>query len=238
MKIGVSAFAWTTRMEERHLDLLDGLRAGGLDAVEIPIFDPATIDAARIRRAFDAADLECTVCAILPQHVNPISEDAAERKLAHAHLERLSETVAELGARRFGGPLYAPIGYRTGRRRTQAEWEWAVEAFQSMTPPLDANGLELAIEPVNRGETFFLNTAVDAAALCDAIGHPRVGVLIDTCHANIEEKNIAAAVRSLGPRLRHMHMSENDRRFSGDRGGAEGHWLRRHFDDRGLRIFR
>ena len=49
----------------------------------------------------------------------------------------------------------------------------------------------LAIEPLNRVETFFLNTAADAAALCDEVGHPNVGILFDMFHPNIEEKNIA-----------------------------------------------
>jgi len=58
-------------------------------------------------------------------------------------------------------------------------------------------------------------TAADAKALCDAISHPRVGVTIDTFHANIEEKNIANATRSLRHCLRHVHASENDRGLLG-----------------------
>lgn len=69
---------------------------------------------------------------------------------------------------------------------------------------------------MNRSETFFLRTAREALALCEAVGHPRVGVTIDTFHANIEEKNIAVAVHSLRNRLRHMHISENDRSLIGE----------------------
>ncbi|MGA2673835.1 MAG: sugar phosphate isomerase/epimerase family protein [Terracidiphilus sp.] len=215
MKIGVSAFAWTTKLNQSHLSLLARIREHGLDGFEIPIFDPAEIDAARLRQAFEANHLECTVCAILPDGVNPISPDASVRKKSLAHLKRCIETTAELGAHRIGGPLFAPIGYLPGRRRTQNEWNWAVECFQALGDLLDANEITLAIEPVNRSETFFLMTASEADEFCTAIGHPRVGVLIDTFHANIEEKNIAAAVRSLGPRLKHLHASENDRGLLG-----------------------
>jgi D-psicose/D-tagatose/L-ribulose 3-epimerase len=38
-----------------------------------------------------------------------------------------------------------------------------------------------------------------------------VGILFDTFHANIEEKNIAAGYRTLGKRLKHVHTCENDR---------------------------
>lgn len=215
MKIGVSAFAWTTKVDEAHLDILAAIREHGLGGCEIPMFDPAALDAAMIRRAFERNELECTVCAILPAGLNPISPDASVRQSALAHLLRCVATCAELGAHTIGGPLYAPIGYLPGRRRTQDELAWAVECFQALGDALDAHRITLAIEPVNRSESFFLTTAAEASAFCDAVGHPRIGVLIDTFHANIEEKNTADAVRSLGKRLRHLHMSENDRGLLG-----------------------
>jgi D-psicose/D-tagatose/L-ribulose 3-epimerase len=123
--------------------------------------------------------------------------------------------TASLGAKLLGGPLYAPIGYFTGQRPTADEWRWATEAFQSVGETLNACDVTLSIEPVNRSETFFLRTAKEALALCQAVDHPRIGVTIDTFHANIEEKNPAGAVRSLGDHLRHMHISENDRSLLG-----------------------
>lgn len=215
MKIGVSAFAWTTRFENRHLAILDGLREHGIEALELGLFDPAAFDVTRIRSAFASANVECTICAILPSAVNPIGPDAAARKRAHEYLQRVVETSAELGATRLGGPLYAPIGYAIDRRRNKDEWQWAIEAFQALGPVLDAHQVTLALEPVNRAESLFLNTAADAAALVDAIAHPRIGVLIDTFHANIEEKNTASACLALGARLRHLHISENDRGLIG-----------------------
>ena len=46
-------------------------------------------------------------------------------------------------------------------------------------------------------------------------GHPRIGVTLDTFHANIEEKSIPDAVLSLGKSLKHFHASENDRGLLG-----------------------
>ena len=215
MKIGVSAFAWTTQLNQTHLNLFPSLRERGIEGFEIPMFDPAILNRKALRQAFEANDLECTVCAILPAGINPISADAAERKRALTHLVHCLETAAEIGAHRVGGPLYAPIGYLPGRRRTQEEWKWAVECFQALGDVLDANDITLGIEPVNRSETFFLNTTAEASAFCDEVADARVGILIDTFHANIEEKNLAAAVRSAGTRLKHVHASENDRGLLG-----------------------
>jgi D-psicose/D-tagatose/L-ribulose 3-epimerase len=215
MKIGVSAFAWTTNFGPSHRELLSKIRKHGLEAFEIPMFDPAKLATTEIRRAFEASGLECTVCAILPTGINPISPDATVRKKSLAHLVHCVETSAALGAHLLGGPLYAPIGYLPGRRRNADEWNWAVEAFQALGDTLEANDITLSIEPVNRSETFFLMTASDGMALCDAVGHSRVGVTIDTFHANIEEKNIPDAARSLGKCLKHVHASENDRGLLG-----------------------
>ena len=215
MKIGVSAFAWTAEFRSRHLALVPAVRAMGLSALEIPMFDPARLDAAGIRRAFDASDLECTVCAILPRGINPISPEEDVRRKSLQHLLRCVETSAAMGATLLGGPLYAPIGYLPGHRPSRDEFLWAVEAFQALGPSLDAHQLTLSIEPVNRSESFFLRTAADARLLCEAVGHPRIGVTIDTFHANIEECSLVAAATSLGSRLKHIHASENDRGLLG-----------------------
>ena len=215
MKIGVSAFAWTQNFTSSHLNLIPQMRAHGLDGFEIPMFNPADLPAREIRTVFEANNLECTVCAILPKDINPISPDASVRRKSVAHLVACVETTKELGAHLLGGPLFAPIGYLPGHRRNQNEWDWAIEFFQALEVALETNDITLSIEPVNRSETFFLTKASDAQALCKAIGNPRVGITIDTFHANIEEKNILDAIALLGPSLKHMHLSENDRGLLG-----------------------
>lgn len=215
MKIGVSAFAWTSEFTESYCSVLPKLRENGIRALEIPMFEPHKISASSLRRALEENDLECTVCAILPAGVNPVSADASVRDLSFTHLVDCVEKAAELNAKLLGGPLFAPIGYLPGHRPNQEEWNWAVEAFQKLGDTLNANNMTLSIEPVNRSETFFLRTAIEAKAFCDTINDPRIGVTVDTFHANIEEKNIEDAILSLGSRLKHVHASENDRGLLG-----------------------
>ena len=215
MKIGVSAFAWTASFTESHLRLLPQVRDYGFSAFEVPMFVPAELPVAALRRAFETTGLDCTVCAILPPAINPISPDPATRRRSRAHLAECIEVAAQLGAHLLGGPLYAPIGYLPGHRPTPDEWKWAVEMFQSLGDLLDQFSLTLSLEPVNRSETFFLRTAAETKALCGAIAHPAVGVTLDTFHANIEEKSLSAAVISLQSQLKHLHVSENDRGLLG-----------------------
>lgn len=215
MKLGVNSFLWTAQFGPSWFHLLPRVRSLGFDAFEIPVFDPGQLDAAATRRELEANQLDCTICAILPPGLSPIDPDAGVREKTLKHLARCVEFTAEMGPNLLSGPVYAPVGYLAGRRRTAEEWRWAIECFQGLGPVLEANGVTLAIEPLNRFEGYFLNTASDAAELCDAVGNPRIGVLLDTFHANIEEKSIPAACRLLGPRLRHVHACENDRGIPG-----------------------
>ena len=224
MKLGISGFAWTSKFEERHLRLATAVKEMGFDAFEAAMFDPKDLPIGQIRRAFEAVDVELTVCAILPAGINPISPDAMVRERSVQHLIRCVEATSELGARLIGGPLYAPIGYLPEHRPTDQEWEWAVETFAIVGDALDRCDVDLSIEPVNRSETFFIRTAQDAKELCQRVGHPRIGVTIDTFHANIEELEIPAAIEFLGPHLKHIHASENDRGILG-RGHVDFHGI-------------
>jgi D-psicose/D-tagatose/L-ribulose 3-epimerase len=144
-----------------------------------------------------------------------ISDSPDIRQRTRQHLEDVAKAAADAGVGIVAGPLYSPVGYLPGRRRTSDEWKWAVEGFQSIGDTLAAQKVTFAIEPLNRFETYFLNTAADAARLSEQIGHPNIGILFDTFHANIEEKNIAAGYRTVGRQLKHVHTCENDRGIPG-----------------------
>ena len=211
MKVGVSAFAWTSNFGASHLELLPVIRELGLQGIEVPMSNPEALQVGSIREACERNELTCTVCAILPKQCNPISPEREARLRAIQHLKQCIEATAAMGAKLLGGPLFAPTGYLPDHRPTKDEWSWATEAFQSLGDKLNAYDLTLSIEPVNRSETLFLRTAEEAIQLCELIGNPRIGVTIDTFHANIEERSITGAIRSLGRHLKHIHASENDR---------------------------
>jgi len=215
MRIAANTLLWTAGFGPEHLPLLGKLKAEGFDGVEISRFDFDGFPAAEIRKELEANGLGCTFCSALTGTTSLVSDDAAVRRKAREFLIRGIETAAELGAGIFTGPFCAPVGYLPGRRRTDEEWKLAVEGLQSLGQTLEACGVTLTVEPLNRFETYFLNTAADGAKLCDEVGHPRVAILFDTFHANIEEKDLGAAIRTLGKHLKHFHACENDRGIPG-----------------------
>jgi D-psicose/D-tagatose/L-ribulose 3-epimerase len=211
MKVGISAFAWTSNFDTSHLALLPLIKKLGLGGAEVPMFDPAKLPVREIRHEFLNNGLECTACAILPVAYNPISPNRSTRRNAIDHLTRCVEATAAMGSKLLAGPLYAPIGYLPPHRPTADEWSWAAETFQALIHILESYDVMLAIEPVNRSETFFLRTAQDTKRLCEIVNDPRVGATLDTFHANIEERSIPTATHCLGKHLKHVHISENDR---------------------------
>ena len=111
--------------------------------------------------------------------------------------------------------MYLPVGELPGRRRTDSEWSWALDEYRLLAARIRGSGTRLALEPLNRFETYFLNTAEDARRLCDSVADQSIGILFDTFHANIEEENIVAALGSLGRHLINVHLSENNRGVPG-----------------------
>jgi D-psicose/D-tagatose/L-ribulose 3-epimerase len=215
MKFGVNTFIWSARFDRSNFPLLPSIKEAGFDGVEVPMFHPQEFAASDILKATEANGLQCNVCAVLMDGLSLISSDAGIRRKTRLHLQDVMKAAAEAGAGIVAGPVYSPVGYLPGRRRTADEWNWAVEGFQSLGETLVRNRLTLAIEPINRFETYFLNTAGDAALLAEQIGHPNIGILFDTFHANIEEKNIAAGYRTVGKHLKCVHTCENDRGIPG-----------------------
>jgi D-psicose/D-tagatose/L-ribulose 3-epimerase len=203
MKFGVNTFIWSGTFDQSNFGLLPTIKEAGFDGVEIPLLRPKELQAASIRKAVEANGLETNCCTALVDGHSLISDSPDIRRRTQQHLRDVAKAAAEAGAKIVCGPLYSPVGYLPGRRRTGDEWKWAVEGFQAVG------------ETLNRFETYFLNTAADAAQLAKEIGHPNIGILFDTFHANIEEKNIAAGYTTIGPYLKHVHTCENDRGIPG-----------------------
>ena len=211
MKFGVNTFIWTAAFTREHLPLLPRIKEAGFDAVEVSLFRPSEFQAADIRRGAAGNGLEVTICSVLIDGLSMVSDDPAIRVRTKSHMEDAARKAAEADVHLIAGPLYAPVGYLPGRRRTTDEWKRVVDTYQSIGDTLTDTGVTIAIEPLNRFETYFLNTAEDAVRLCDEIDHPHVGILFDTFHANIEEKNIADGYRTVARHLKHVHTCENDR---------------------------
>lgn len=216
MIFGIHSLLFNETFLEKDLPLLDKCKQMGFDAVEIIPFDPDGFPAAKARRA--AADLGLTLNMGygMPAEYNVISPDPQVRKRGIAFTRKLIDLATEAGAVVFGGAIYCGWGYLSGRMRTTDEWQWGVEACrQGAEYAQTGSKLIIGIEPLNRFESHFINTAADAVRFIEAVGMPNVKVHLDTFHMIREEDDIAAAVRQTGQHLGYVHACENQRGIPG-----------------------
>lgn len=215
MKYGVNMLVWTTRVSKKHEPLFTRIRDWGFDGVELFLSPEEPADLPAAKRMLERESLERTVSSVLPREAHLVSPQAEARARGVEYLKKCVARAVELGARLMCGPLYAGLGVMSGTRRTKEEWKWAVDGLERVARYAQELGITLCLEPLNRFETYFLNTLEDAARLVHDIGAPNLRIHLDTFHANIEEQNPAQAVRSVARQLGHVHISENDRGIPG-----------------------
>lgn len=108
----------------------------------------------------------------------------------------------------------ATVGKVVPDATEEEEWKWVVDATKECYAHAKIKGVRIAVEPLNRFETYFFNRAAQALALADAVG-PECGVCLDAYHLNMEESNIYDAIRLAGKRLFDFHVADNNRFAAG-----------------------
>ena len=117
----------------------------------------------------------------------------------------------------FGAP--AILGSMQGRvvdgvSREQA-LAWLKEELDQLGPRAHALEVPLLYEPLNRYETNLFNTVDEALSFLPTLRTRNVRLLLDLFHMNIEEADLAAAIRRAGPMIGHVHFADTNRRAVG-----------------------
>jgi D-psicose/D-tagatose/L-ribulose 3-epimerase len=197
MLLGFNLLLWTPSVTEAVFPLFARLKAAGYDGVELPLFDGTPDHYRRVGEAVRDAGLRCTGLVIIPDAARDCaSADPAARAAGLAHLRWAIDCLQAAGGEVLCGPFYQPLGVFSGA---------------PARPGQAAASIRLAVEPLNRFECYLLNTVEASARLVDAVGLPNYGILYDTFHANIEEKDPVGVIAPQIARINHVHLSENDR---------------------------
>lgn len=216
MKFGVFHLVWASPPlgDEALPELAARAREAGAELLAIATSaDPPPFSPRTARAALAAEAIEASLVTSIGAERDIGSADRAVRAAGVAFLRRYVEFAAELGSRTLAGPLFGPVWQPTllSAEEHASRWSACVESLSELAPFAAQAGVRLAVEPLSRFHTSFLNTAADCRRLVDAVGHPAVGIVLDTFQMNIEEKDLGAAIRVAGPRLFQLHACENDR---------------------------
>ncbi|GAB3701621.1 sugar phosphate isomerase/epimerase [Spirosoma flavus] len=218
-KVGMNLFVWTASMDENLSETFAFLKNSGFDFVEVPISEPNdTPNLAkwqRIGQQLKALDLGVQTCTICSHEVSLISPDEATRRAGVTYLKKIVDCSAAVGSRILMGPMYAGFKTFTGKPATEQEWNWSVEGMREVAEYAQTKDVVLAVEYLNRFETYLLTCVDELVRYVEAVDHPNCRAAFDTFHANMEEKSVAEAIRNVAPYLVHVQISENDRSTPG-----------------------
>ncbi len=212
MKIGFNLLLWTGHVDDSHLPQMEALKAAGYDGVEIPMFGGDLAHYQHLGRQIRDLGLEATAITIIPDaDHNPLSESAATRQKAVDWIKAATDWAAALGSPILCGPIHQPLGLFTGVAPTDAEKGRLAEVHRAAAENAATLGIPLVMEYLNRFEAYIVTTMADSLAHAARVDHPYFGVMHDTFHANLEEKDPVGIIFKAAPRLKHVHISENDR---------------------------
>jgi len=215
MKYGMNLLLWTGEMNDDMIPVVESLKEMGYDGVELPLFAYDLDLHIKWGERLDSIGLERTIVTVRGEEDNPISSDPTVRALGVANNKEALDNAAAVGAQNLVGPYHSALGIFSGAGPTEDEWKWGVDSMRQVAEHAGSVGVMLGVECLNRFETYLLNTHSDAARFVREVDHPSCRMMYDTFHSNIEEKNIAAAIRSCQDVLTHVHISENDRSTPG-----------------------
>jgi D-psicose/D-tagatose/L-ribulose 3-epimerase len=189
----------------------------GFDVIDISMTNTEKFPSKAVKKAAKDAGIEVVTTIGMPRDCNLIDPDPAIRKNGVNKLKSLVDINLEIDSKLLGGVIYAAWGYISGKPRTEDEWKWSVEGMRQAGEYAKKTGnVVLAVEPVGRFESHFLNIADDAVRYCKEVGTGNVKVHLDAFHMIREESSFTKAVETCGKEyLAYVHVCENNRGIPG-----------------------
>jgi D-psicose/D-tagatose/L-ribulose 3-epimerase len=212
--IGANAWIWTSPLTDDGIEALaPRLREWGFDLLELPLEAPGDWDPARTAERLAEEGLGASICVAMTPDRDLTTTDRATVAATQDYLRRAIEAAQRIGATTVAGPIYAPVGrtWRMAEGERAAVLDRLVENLRPVADHAAERGVRLGVEPLNRFETSVLNTVEQALEVVWRVDSPACGLLLDTFHMNIEEKDPQAAVRAAAGRIVHVHVCGNDR---------------------------
>ncbi|QDU98750.1 sugar phosphate isomerase/epimerase family protein [Lignipirellula cremea] len=188
----------------------------GYDAIEIFAPGPDTVDAGELNGLLNQHNLKVaavgTGAGMVKHGLKLTDPDPAQRTAAREFIRSMID---------FGAPYEAPaiIGSMQGRWGGELDLAAALallaEALEDLGPYAEKAGAPLIYEPLNRYETNLIKTVADGVAFLKTLTTRNVLLLADLFHMNIEEADLAAAVRAGQGYIGHVHFVDSNRQAMG-----------------------
>lgn len=189
----------------------------GYESIEIG-GEPDRYDTKEVKKILDEHGIRCWgAVTLMFEGLHLPSPDQAVREHTVQYVKDCITMVKELE-----GEIITIVPGTVGKVNSDAtpeeEWAYAVEGMKEIDAWSKKEGVRIAVEPINRFETYFVSRANQAMALAEATS-PECGVCLDAFHINMEEVDPFEAIRSTKGRLEDFHVADTNRFACG-----WGHW--------------
>lgn len=189
----------------------------GYESIEISGL-PYDYDTKEVRRLLQEHNIRCWGSVTLMfAGFSLLAKDEQERANTVKYVKDCVTMVKELDGYEMT-IVPGTVGKVTPDAPPEDEWRWAVESMKQVYDHAQKEGVKLAVEPINRFETYFCYRAAQAIELAKATG-PECGVCLDAFHLNIEEADPYESIRSAKGLLVDFHVADTNRFACG-----WGHW--------------
>jgi D-psicose/D-tagatose/L-ribulose 3-epimerase len=217
IRFGVDSMIWTEEFGLKDLHLIEKAKKLGFSVLDINTPHPERFPTRAVKDEVKRVGIDVVMTIGLPRDCNLIDPNPSVRKKGEETLKMMVDVSNEIGAEVLGGVIYASWGYISGKPRTKEEWKWSIDSMQRVASYAKKQSkIILAIEPVNRFESHFINIAEDAVKYCKDVGTGNVKVHLDTFHMIREETSYTKAVETCGKEyLGYVHTCENNRGIPG-----------------------
>ncbi|HVV99066.1 MAG TPA: sugar phosphate isomerase/epimerase family protein [Planctomycetaceae bacterium] len=188
----------------------------GFEAVEVFPPAPDAVDSTALRNLLDQHGLKLaavgTGAGWVIRRLTLTHPDPAERRKAQDFVRSIIDLAGSFQASAIIGSMQGRWGDGVDRLTALG---WLAESLQLLGDHARQYGVPLIYEPLNRYETNLINTVADGVDLLHSLSSPNVVLLADLFHMNIEETNIADALRTGGRHIGHVHFVDSNRRPAG-----------------------
>jgi len=188
-----------------------GLEIGGAPANRVP----------EIKAAVQGTSVKVSALCWGSRNGDLVSTDAEKRRGGIEALQKALDVAGELGA---AGVIFVPCFHKQSTLTPEQLDPILLEILPALGEYAKARGTRVLLEPLNRGETFYLNRLEQAAIFCDKVSSPGLGMMGDFYHMGKEEADDRAAFVRAGKWLQHVHLASRTRVLPGqdDRTYVEG----------------
>ena len=216
-KIGFNLLVWSGGIPDDFWTVTERLRKIGYDGIECFMEERDESRYKKFGEHLRNIGMEATCVLGVGPDDNPASESAAIRQKAIERLKQAVDCAHALGSKIICGPFHSAFATFTTRRPPEdQEYGWSAEVLNAAGAYAAEADIVLTVEALNRFECYLCNTMEQLLNLVRRADHPNVKAMFDTHHANIEEKKLPLAIKTIATVLRHVHISENDRGTPGD----------------------